>query len=139
MADSEPYAFVENTRPDLFTQAQWSELHQLSSFACFETLLENIVKEIASWERFMQCDRQDVVFDLLPEPYQSTLQHFAWIPLIRCLKPELTTQAIRRYVLKSLGRYFVTPLIFSLKEVYENSHAHTPLLLILTPGNDPMD
>mmetsp|Transcript_15758 Transcript_15758/g.21326 ORF Transcript_15758/g.21326 Transcript_15758/m.21326 type:complete len:98 (-) Transcript_15758:2003-2296(-) len=41
--------------------------------------------------------------------------------------------------MKSLGRFFVTPLIFSLKEVYENSHAHTPLLLILTPGNDPMD
>ena len=47
MADSEPYAYVENSRPDLFTQAQWSELHQLSSFVCFETLLENIVKEVA--------------------------------------------------------------------------------------------
>lgn len=47
--------------------------------------------------------------------------------------------AIRRYVMKSLGRFFVMPLIFSLKEVYEDSHVHTPMLIILTPGNDPMD
>lgn len=75
----------------------------------------------------------------MPEPYQSTLAHFAWIPLIRCLKPELTTMAVRRYVSKALGKYFVTPIIFNLREVYEDSAAHTPLLLILTPGNDPMD
>ena len=91
------------------------------------------------WEKFMKCDRQDVAFDLMPEPYLSTLPHFAWIPLIRCLKPELATNTIRRYVLKSLGRYFVTPLIFSLKEVYEDSRYYTPMLIILTPGNDPMD
>lgn len=87
----------------------------------------------------MQCEKAEVAFDHLPEPFHSTLPHFAWIPLIRCLKPELTTQAIRRYVSKSLGRFFVAPIIFNLREVYESSQAHTPLLLILTPGNDPMD
>ena len=25
--EHEPYAFVENTRPDLFTESKWSELH----------------------------------------------------------------------------------------------------------------
>ena len=87
----------------------------------------------------MSCEKPDLAFDLLPEPYQSTLAHFAWIPLFRCLKPELTTMTIRRYVNKALGRFFVTPVIFQLKEVYENSRSHTPLLLILTPGNDPME
>ena len=58
---------------------------------------------------------------------------------MRCLKPELTTAVIRRYVFKALGKYFVTPIIFSMREVYEGSAAHMPLLLLLTPGNDPMD
>ena len=26
-ADAEPYDFIENPRPDLFTEAMWSELH----------------------------------------------------------------------------------------------------------------
>lgn len=50
---------MENSHPDLFTEAQWAELHQLSSFVCFETLLESVVKEIEHWEKFMKCDRQD--------------------------------------------------------------------------------
>ena len=98
-----------------------------------------MIKDIEVWEKFMKCDKQEQAFNLLPEPYQSTLAHFAWIPLIRCLKPELTTLAIRRYVSKSLGRFFITPIIFSVKEVFEESKVHTPIMLILTPGNDPMD
>lgn len=27
MADSEPYAFIDNVRTDLFSEAQWAELH----------------------------------------------------------------------------------------------------------------
>jgi len=139
IADSEPYLEVNNTRPDLFSEAQWAELHRLSSFPCYETVLEQILQNVGGWEKFMLCEKPEQAFDLMPEPFQSTLAHFAWIPLVRCLKPELTTLAIKRFVAKSLGKFFVTPLIFNLREVYEDSHAHTPLLLILTPGNDPMD
>lgn len=91
MANAEPYAYIENTRPDLFSDAMWTELHNLTSFQCYEILLEKMTKDMPSWEKFIQCEKADIAFDLLPEPFQSTLPHFAWIPLIRCLKPELTT------------------------------------------------
>jgi hypothetical protein len=55
------------------------------------------------------------------------------------MKPEMTTMAIRRFVEKSLGSAFTKTEIIHLKEVYDNSKPHTPLLLILTPGNDPME
>jgi len=57
--------------------------------------------------------------ELLPEPYYSTLPHFAFIPLIRVLKPELTTLSIKRYVKRSLGQYFITPMITYLSEIFE--------------------
>lgn len=69
MADSEPYEFLENTRPDLFSEAMWSELHQLTSFQCYEILLEKIIKDMPLWEKFMLCERADHAFDLLPEPF----------------------------------------------------------------------
>lgn len=47
----------------------WSELHQLTSFSCYETLLEFISKDIAEWEKFMICEKAEQAFDLLPEPY----------------------------------------------------------------------
>jgi dynein heavy chain len=55
------------------------------------------------------------------------------------LKPELTTAAIRRYVVKSMGPYFVQPIIFQISEIFNDSKVHTPMLLLLTPGNDPME
>ena len=71
MADAEPYSFLQNTRPDLFTETQWSELHSLTSFSCYETILENIIKDIDLWEKFMKCEKHEVAFEQLPEPYQS--------------------------------------------------------------------
>lgn len=59
--------------------------------------------------------------------------------MFKAMKPELTTMAIRRFVEKSLGPAFTKVEIVQLKEVYETSRPHTPLLLILTPGNDPME
>ena len=113
-------------------------MQQLTAFECYETLLEDVIKNIEPWEKFMQAEKEQV-FELLPEPYASSLAHFAWIPLIRCLKPELATMAIRRYIQKTLGAYFITPIIYHLKEALELSRPSTPLMLILTPGNDPMD
>ena len=77
--------------------------------------------------------------ELLPEPYISVLPHFAFIPLIRVLKPEMTMAAIRRYIKKAIGEFFITPQITYLRDIFEFSNYETPILVILTPGNDPMD
>lgn len=139
MPDAENFSSVENPRPDLFTEAIWEELNRLTNFSCYEGLQESICAEIEHWERLMNCDKADLSFDLLPEPFQSSLPFFAWIPLFRCLKPELTTATIRRFVFKSLGKSFVTPPINSLGAVFDEGRVETPFLLILTPGNDPLE
>jgi len=47
---------------------------------------------------------------------------------------------MRRYVEKALGPDFVRPAALTLKELYDaRSKASTPMLLLLTPGNDPME
>ena len=46
---------------------------------------------------------------------------------------------IQNYIEKALGTYFIKPIMYSLDEVFLESKSSIPLLLILTPGNDPMD
>jgi len=46
---------------------------------------------------------------------------------------------VRTYIEKALGKYFVSSIHYDLSEVYAESTPYTPLLLILTPGNDPME
>lgn len=132
------YAHEPNPDPATFTEAMWTGLETLTAFECFEQLLDEITKNGDAWRNFMNAEKEHV-FNALPEPYQSTLNYFAWIPLMRVLKPELTTASIRRYVLKSLGPFFVQPIIFQISEIFNESKVHTPLLLLLTPGNDPME
>jgi hypothetical protein len=134
----EIYASEPNPATDLFSDSTWKDLETLTAFDCFERLLEEICRNLPLWRGFMSCSK-DTVFEALPEPYYSSLNHFAWIPLVRVLRPELTTATIRRFVLKSLGAYFVHPIIFQISEIFNESKAHTPMLLLLTQGNDPME
>jgi dynein heavy chain len=46
---------------------------------------------------------------------------------------------IERYIDKTLGSFFVKPIIHSLDDIYSDSKYFMPLMLILTPGNDPME
>ena len=46
---------------------------------------------------------------------------------------------IQKYIEKALGSFFNKPIIFSLEEVFTDSKPHIPIILILTPGNDPME
>jgi dynein heavy chain len=46
---------------------------------------------------------------------------------------------IKKYIEKSMGQFFIKPIIYSLDEVYLDSRPYAPIILILTPGNDPME
>ena len=88
------------------------------------------------WKKFVENSSNDA---MPPEPFQNLLPDFALILLHKVLKPEKTIVMIQRYIEKALGSFFIKPLIFSLEDVYADSKPHIPLILILTPGNDPME
>lgn len=61
------------------------------------------------------------------------------ILLHKILKPEKTISMIEKYIEKALGSYFLKPPQYALEEIYADSKPHVPIMLILTPGNDPME
>ena len=77
----------------------------------------------------------------IPAPYSDPeTPLFAIILLTRVLKPHQTMIAIKLFVERALGPEFVHPSSVNLKELYDaRSKATTPMLLLLTPGNDPME
>lgn len=78
---------TESPRDTVFPTAMWKKICQLTTFEPFESLIEDVENNIDAWERFMLAEGKNL-FDLLPEPQQTNLPYFAWIPLIRVLKPE---------------------------------------------------
>ena len=62
------YANDPNPDSTVFTAEMWKDLETLTAFECFETLLEEITKNLPAWATFMSADKE-TIFDLMPEPF----------------------------------------------------------------------
>jgi hypothetical protein len=128
---------------DFLDAKSWRRVLELATFDCFENLPEEFERQPGEWKRFMrsQFESEDSKPVAVPEPFSDgQLPEFSTILLLRVLKPELAAAAIARYVERALGPAFVSPSPAILKQIYDTrSKPSTPMLLILTPGNDPME
>ena len=66
------------------------------------------------------------------------MDDFKKILLCKVLKPERAQFFIQNYVLNKLGEFYAYPPINSIKDSFSDSDYKSPLIFILTPGNDPM-
>lgn len=57
--------------------------------------------------------------------------------VLRMLRPDRMTFALRKFVSGYLGEEYVSQPPFSMRSVYEDSSASTPILFLLFPGVDP--
>ncbi|XP_069464806.1 dynein axonemal heavy chain 14 [Ambystoma mexicanum] len=65
------------------------------------------------------------------------LSSFQKLVLIKILRPEYLTGAVREFILEKMGPRYLQSGGVHLKEAYEESNASTPLIFILSPGTDP--
>lgn len=54
--------------------------------------------------------------------------------LVKILRPEQLSTAIRDFVSENMGEYFVSGGNFDLKGVFKESNPRVPLIFILSPG-----
>lgn len=57
--------------------------------------------------------------------------------VLRVLRPDRIVFALRNFVSELMGEEFVSQPTFSMRSVYEDSSASTPILFLLFPGVDP--
>ena len=123
-------------------EKRWRRVLELSTFACFKALPRDIELNPHEWSDFVGKDQfSSTAPAVLPTPYSGgKFSEFSAILLWKVLKPEGVASRIRGYIAKALGQEFVSAATCSLQEVYEQrSQPSTPMLLLLTPGNDPME
>ena len=112
----------------------WQTIMELSTLEHFEVLPDEIEKNPVLWKKFIESSEEPV-----PDPFYTLLPDFGLILIHKILKPEKTVSMISRYIEKSLGTFFVKPIINNLNEIFSESKYFIPIILILTPGNDPME
>jgi len=74
----------------------------------------------------------------LPEPWNSKLDEFEKMIVLKALRPDKLIPAIQDWVTLKIGRQFVEPPTFDLGQCFKDATVTTPLIFVLSPGSDPI-
>ena len=73
----------------------------------------------------------------LPGRWNTDLDVFQKILVLRCLRPDKVTNAMQDFVSQHLGQRFIEPQSADLSLVFKDSSPTTPLIFVLSVGTDP--
>ncbi|KAF4790048.1 hypothetical protein TURU_143619 [Turdus rufiventris] len=115
----------------------WLNLVQLSSLYPFNHLLVQIVKNEKSWKAWF--DEEAPEKSVIPDGYDSTLDQFHKLLLVRSWCPDHTVAQARHYIAESLGGKYAEGFILEMEAMWKESGCRTPLTCLLSVGSDPTE
>ncbi|NXK40473.1 DYH17 protein, partial [Piprites chloris] len=120
---------------DFLQTLGWGAVKALSDMEEFRNLDSDIENSAKRWKRFVEMEAPEK--EALPMDWKnkSALQKLC---VLRCLRPDRMTYAIKKFVEEKMGRKYVEGRSIDLSEVYKESSPSTPLFFILSPGVDPL-
>ncbi|XP_059684255.1 dynein axonemal heavy chain 17 [Gavia stellata] len=119
-----------------FLQPQgWGGIKVLSELEEFKNLDSDIEGSAKRWKKFVESEVPEK--EVFPKEWKnkSSLQKLC---MLRCMRPDRMTYAIRNFVEEKMGSKFVEGRSVELSKAYEESSPSTPLFFILSPGVDPL-
>lgn len=125
-----------NPAPEWLTEKSWNEIVRASTLAPLTSLHEVVSEKIQDWKAFYDNSNPEEL--KFPEPY-SNVSDFVSLILLKAIRPDKIVNAVKKFIIRHMGRTFVEPPSFDLQASFADSNPTTPLVFILSPGSDPMD
>lgn len=122
------------------TDKTWASVLQVSEeFECFKGLDDNFEINLVQWEKIYNSANPHLEVANWPEPYNE-LNLIRQAMLLRILRPDKVIPIIQQLIEneKELGKEFIQPPAFDLGKTYEDSQNNVPIIIVLSPGADPM-
>ncbi|KAK4825976.1 hypothetical protein QYF61_003545 [Mycteria americana] len=115
----------------------WLNLVQLSSLYPFNQLLVQVVRNEKSWKAWF--DEEAPEKAVIPDGYDSLLDQFRKLLLVRSWCPDHTVAQARHYIAESLGGKYAEGFILEMEAMWAESDCRTPLTCFLSMGSDPTE
>lgn len=125
----------ENPFSEWLSEECWQMVCALQTIPAFAKLVDDMngsSKRWAAWSMFEAPERQKLPQDWKNKP------HLQRLCVIRAIRPDRLTYAMKEFVGATMGKRFVDSIPFQLDQIYAESNPSTPMFFILSPGANPV-
>ncbi|XP_036957739.1 dynein heavy chain 1, axonemal isoform X2 [Acanthopagrus latus] len=126
---------LSNPAVSWLPERAWQEIQGLSALDNFSNLAESFTEHLQDFKRIF--DSNQPHRELLPGDWDTKLDSFQKLLVLRCLKTDCLIQGLQEFVSAQLGQRFIEPQTSDLSVVFKESSPRTPLIYIMSPGADP--
>nr|XP_060503678.1 dynein axonemal heavy chain 17 [Panthera onca] len=120
---------------DFLQHQGWGGIKALSEMDEFKNLDGDIEGSAKRWKKLVESEAPEK--EIFPKEWKNktALQKLC---VLRCLRPDRMTYAVRNFVEEKMGSKFVEGRSVEFSKSYEESSPSTPIFFILSPGVDPL-
>ncbi|KAG7187946.1 hypothetical protein KM043_013908 [Ampulex compressa] len=120
---------------EFLTDEGWAGIKHLSRLEEFRNLDKDIEGAAKRWRKFVESETPEM--EKFPQDWKdkTALQRLC---IMRCMRLDRMTYAIRCFVEEKLGARFVEARIQPFSKSFEETSSCTPVFFILSPGVDPL-
>lgn len=140
---SSQYNSFPNADSGFFNEKVWKNICEATFLPEFVDLPKSISEDLESWKRFINLKKTfdqtpgfEEFCEELPEKYQKA-SRLEKMLLVKLLKPSSLLKAIESFVKSELGEFYLKKQIFNIKQAFAETDNVTPMIFILTAGDDP--
>ena len=101
------------------------------------TVCMDIKKDQASWKAWFDFETPET--EEMPAVANKVLTPMQQLCVIRCYRADRAYNAVKLFILKTMGEFFVQPPVLDYKRVYRQSTPLSPMVFVLSPGADPQN
>ncbi|XP_060103688.1 dynein axonemal heavy chain 11 [Heteronotia binoei] len=120
---------------DFSTTQSWSAIRAIALMDEFRGLDRDIEGSAKRWKKWVDSECPEK--EKLPQEWKSK-SSFQKLIILRALRPDRMTYALRNFVEEKLGPKYVAGTRINLAKSYEESSPATAVFFILSPGVDPL-
>ena len=101
----------------------------------FGDLLKDFKANMDKWKSWYDLESPEAV--PLPSGFTSLLKPLQRLAVMRCFRPDRVYNAVKLFVMETLGEKFVQPPVLDYARIFSQSSPLSPMVFILSPGADP--
>ncbi|XP_038624757.1 dynein heavy chain 2, axonemal [Tachyglossus aculeatus] len=126
---------MDNPCTSWLAEAYWDNITELDKLTNFHGLMNSFEQYPRDWNLWYTNPMPEKA--MLPGEWENVCNEMQRMLIVRSLRQDRVAFCVTSFIVSNLGSRFIEPPVLNMKSVMDDSHPHTPLIFILSPGVDP--